>query len=76
MHARLPTVDGQRLAARARPVEATFTTRVDRRGEHPLVTVAAHGRTIVRDFEVRTVLDAARLGHLIADADPGECPTV
>lgn len=77
MHACLPIADGRpRVGPPTRLAEAHMSVAVDRRGEHPLVTVASHGRTIVRGFEVRSVLDAARLGHLIADVDPHACPTV
>lgn len=45
--------------------ETTLTARVDKGGAHPRVTLTVQGIEVVKDWEVRSVLDAARLGRAI-----------
>lgn len=49
-----------------KPTEATYTIKVDHRGNDPRVTVDSHGRVIARRT-IKTYGDAASLGLLLTD---------
>lgn len=45
--------------------ETTVTAKVDKRGKYPLVTLTVAGIEVVKDWEVRSIGDAAKLGNAI-----------
>lgn len=56
-------------------IEAKYTVKVDRRYEHPIVTVTHQGRCIaVR--EIKTIGNWITLGRLLTSPDTPSLPTL
>ncbi len=55
--------------------EATYTVHVDRRGEHPTVTITHHDR-LVAVREIKTVGHWMTLGQLLTNPDTPNLPTL